>query len=217
MKKGLGFRVICVMILFPNIRADASETGGVIRAIGNRSSIFGEFGGTGGVNSVNYEYFINNGLVSRIGLSGLRQKVLDDDFYTRDKKVIYVTWRTNTVLLPITISKLIGEENSRSKIELGVGVLESINFRRYSREDNTDFPAISNTFYETAFTGIFGYRYQPPVEGILFRIIYSPRIFFSSSRYDFIYLSGTDDSREFGYGPIWNEWVWFGFSLGYTY
>ena len=42
MKKILVFSVICVMILLPNIRSDASETGGVVKAIGNRSSIRSE-------------------------------------------------------------------------------------------------------------------------------------------------------------------------------
>lgn len=111
-----------------------------------------ELGGNGSQYSVNYECLNSRQLALRGGIEVFPQSILDI-------KDVFIG-------IPVTYSFLYGKGNS--KLEVGEGILTS--YRRIS------FGYDNYTSNKIAFslTGVFGYRYQRPAGGFMFRAGISP-------------------------------------------
>ena len=94
---------------------------------------------------------------------------------------------------------MLGGVNSRSKIELGLGVVGKISSTAttdYYDNDEKEPEIFKDLAMLTSLTAILGYRYQPPVDGVSFRVVYTP-----------LYHTPHDLLR---FGLVWFGLVWFG-------
>lgn len=113
--------------------------------------------GSGGFYSVNYERTIIGGLNARIG-TAFMPRVMSE--YTAQ------------VIVPVTISYLAGYDGHH--VELGAGVTGQVYGRRRGRELPGPFQGREVAAVEYMPGVLFGYRYQPPDGGWIFRATYTP-------------------------------------------
>ena len=94
----------------------------------SKNSIYLELGGSAGIHSVNYEYFLRKTILTRVGFSVMPSEDYSYTFPIEGEKIysFYSEMRSNNFFIPLTVSKLLGGVNSRSKIELGLGVVGKI-------------------------------------------------------------------------------------------
>ena len=145
----------------------------------SKNSIYLELGGSAGIHSVNYEYFLRKTILTRVGFSVMPSEDYSYTFPIEGEKIysFYSEMRSNNFFIPLTVSKLLGGVNSRSKIELGlsvVGKISSTATTDYYDNDEKEPEIFKDLAMLTSLTAILGYRYQPPVDGVSFRVVYTP-------------------------------------------
>jgi hypothetical protein len=116
-----------------------------------RRGVYFELLGNGGVLSINYEQRLRPRVAGRIGVGAWAA----EDFWS-DNEVTVVSF-------PVTVSWITGDGNHH--LESGGGIL--VGHKSETRGPDGPFASL---------TGIFGYRYQKPQGGFLFRAGLTPFI-----------------------------------------
>ena len=132
--------------------ASAQETPGPRRA---SNSFFVELGGNGLVYSLNGEHFFTPKLGVRVG-AGLLAVHVEDSSGDSD---------ANVLLVPVMGTYLLGEGNSHFEVGAGVGLATA----------GIDDVDLGNEHASALYgTATFGYRYQKPTGGVVFRAGFTP-------------------------------------------
>jgi hypothetical protein len=124
-----------------------------------QSSVYVELFGNGVFYSLNYDRYILDRVIARVGAGYVNLAQTEGDGRVT---------RTDVVTVPIVVSTVLGETDH--KLELGAGVLSL-----YSTQDLSFGPhEARGEELELAGTAVLGYRYSPRNGGITLRAGYTP-------------------------------------------
>lgn len=118
-----------------------------------KNSLYIEVFGSGGLYSINYERQISSYLYGRFGLATFKAIDFLGDGTESDDRI---------TTFPIMIAYLSG--NGKSHFEIAGGMLLGI-----KSEEDVNYKIIDMIAF-------IGYRYQPPVKGLLFRVGFAPML-----------------------------------------
>ena len=117
------------------------------------SSLYAEAMGSGGMASVNFEKLVSDKVGVRIGLGGT------------------FAWYASSLVVPATVSYLVGEKNSF--LEVGAGM--SMFFLPDDFNEQDDDPLHDMADSQIAAAGILGYRYMGDW-GLFMRLAFTPLV-----------------------------------------
>ena len=139
-------KLSAICIILLFTAANAQENSNV-----HQNNIYIELLGNGIIWSVNYERMIFSNSIIKVGLGYIPK--MENDFISAPQ----------SILIPIDYIHLI-DMNDNAKIDIGIGLTFKFGEEEYGDKD------------EIIPNAILGYRYQPNINGFMFRISFSPYI-----------------------------------------